>query len=510
MKRIFSSLLYLSLALFFTAAIGVADVKTSGIFGDSMVMQRDIPLRVWGWTKANIDVRVTLARHVGVSKSDSDGRFEVTLDPLPAGGPHQLVIEGDETLTFEDVLIGEVWICSGASNMTWPVASSSNGALELLTSKYPNLRLMTIPHVGAEEPQERFEAEWVACTPLTAKYFSGVGYYFGRQLHLSLEVPVGLIENSWPGSTIEAWIGREELESIGEYDQLLEQWSSQFPDGGSGAGRFEWDDQLSDWEVIRRRSGTDPMSEQFKTNARPASIYNGVLHPLIGYGIRGAIWYQGESDTERADQYRELFPLMIESWRRAWGLGDFPFYWAQLANFGTATDSTGSSRWAELREAQTMTSSKLPNTGQVVTTDLGEATEVHPANKRGVANRLARWALSPTYGFSNPLSPGGGLARQSPILKTIKFDGRVATLRFEHPNGGMSTPGDTEPVGFAIAGEDRVFVNARAKIVDVWGTVLVWSDEVGNPVAIRYAWADNPISNLSGGFPVTPFRTDDW
>jgi sialate O-acetylesterase len=236
---------------------------------------------------------------------------------------------------------------------------------------------------------------------------------------------------------------------------------------------------------------------------RPANLYNGVLHPVIGYTIRGAIWYQGESNAGRAYQYRDLFPLMIQGWRDDWGQGDFPFYWVQLADFRPEVDQPAESDWAELREAQTMTMSKLTNTGQAVITDLGEAADIHPKNKQDVAKRLVRWALAKDYGIEIPY--------RSPTYKSMQTDGAKATVKFDHIGKGLDTFDVREPIGFAIAGKDKVFVNAEAKIVGK-DTMEIWSDSVASPVAVRYAWADNPICNVQSadGLPMTPFRSDDW
>ncbi len=505
---------YVLLALFvLLTQVCHAEVKTSSVFGDSMVLQRDMPIHVWGWTTPNIEVRVTLAGHEGVARSDKNGRFDVTLDPLSAGGPHELVIQGDETKTFTDVLVGEVWICSGESNMAWPVSNAKGGDLELLTAKYPEIRLLSVPHVGAREPQDHFKGKWEVCTAKSVKHFSAVGYFYGRQLHQSLHVPIGLIDNAWEGSTAEAWIDRDALEDDGRYRELLDKWDAlakaqAAEDVIPRATTVEWDDRLGDWDAIRRRSRA--AQNQLVGNREPSSIYNGVLHPTIGYTIRGVIWYQGESNVDRAHQYRDLFPLLISSWRQAWGQGDFPFYWVQLADFHEEVKSPGESRWAELREAQSMTLSKLPNTGQVVAIDLGAAGNIHPRNKQEVGRRLTRWALTRTYRFSNPLCPQGAVTHQSPTYVSFAVDRSVATVKIDHVNGGLRTVDDAAPTGFAIAGKDRVFVAAKARIVGRWGPIEVWSDAVEHPVAIRYGWADNPVCNVYGGLPMTPFRTDDW
>ena len=265
----------------------------------------------------------------------------------------------------------------------------------------------------------------------------------------------------------------------------------------------KWQERVKAWE--KNKKGNKPRAPRnvLAGQHRPANLYNGVLYPVLGYTIRGAIWYQGESNAGRAYQYRDLFPLMIDSWRKEWGQGDFPFYWVQLADFRPEVDQPGESDWAELREAQSMTMSKLPNTGEAVITDLGEAADIHPKNKQDVAKRLARWALANEYGYDIPF--------RSPTFESMTVEGSKAILKFDHVGGRLDTFDVREPIGFAIAGGDKKFVHANAKIVGK-DTIEVWSDEVSEPVAVRYAWADNPICNVqsSEGLPMTPFRSDDW
>ena len=496
-------LLTFLIALTMMANLCVAEVTTSPVFGDSMVVQRDMPVHVWGWTQPNIDVHVAMAGHEAETTSDKNGRFDVKLDPLPAGGPHEMVIQADETRTFKDVLVGEVWVCSGQSNMQWPVGSANDPDLETLTANFPNIRLITVPRVGIQEPQNSFEGAWEACTPTSARDFSAVGYFFGRQLHQTLNVPIGLIDNAWGGSAAEAWVNRSELEKAGKYDELLEKWDTLAKTYDHEAAMNSYRKRLAAWEKNKKGNRPRPPRDQLTGNHRPANIYNGVLHPTIGYTIRGAIWYQGESNSSRAYQYRDLFPLMIKNWRDEWKQGDFPFYWVQLADFQAEVDTPGDSSWAELREAQTMTMSKLPNTGEAVIIELGEASDIHPRNKQDVAKRLARWALANDYGYDIPF--------RSPTYQSMTIKDGKATLKFDHVGGKLDTFDVREPIGFAIAGEDRKFVNAKAKITGK-DTIEVWSEDVKAPVAVRYAWANNPICNVqsSEGLQMTPFRTDEW
>ncbi len=313
-----------------------------------------------------------------------------------------------------------------------------------------------------------------------------------------LGVPIGLINDAWGGSACEAWIRRDILADDEKYAPMLKRW-----------GKLEKD--YDDWwgAVAKAKADGKPsplapanLEQLMHGNSRPGNIYNGVLKPTIGYGIRGVIWYQGESNAGRAYQYRDLFPLMIKSWRDEWGQGDFSFYWVQLADFMAETPEPKESAWAELREAQTM-ALKLPKTGEAVIIDLGEGKDIHPTNKQDVANRLARWALARDYGLKIPF--------QSPTYQGMEKHGKKIALHFDHVGRGLKTFDVAEPRGFAIAGSDRKFVSAKAKITGP-AAIEVWSDAVSEPSAVRYAWADNPVCNLysAEGLPLTPFRTDDW
>ena len=491
------------LALMLVPQVALAELRMCSLFGDSMVVQRDKPIHVWGWAKPGTEVSVQMAGKLAVGSAAGDsGRFDVSLDPLPAGGPHEMVIKADETRTIKDVLVGEVWICSGQSNMAWQVSNANDADLESMTAKYPNIRLISVPQVGTQEPQDDFVGKWEACTPESVKNFSAVGYFFGRQLHQTLDVPIGLIDNAWGGSAAEAWVRRDVLEDAGKYDELLKKWDDLAASYDHEAEMEKYQQRLAKWKETKKGNAPRAPRNQLTGNHRPANIYNGVLKPTIGYTIRGVIWYQGESNASRAYQYRDLFPLMIQNWRDDWQ-DDFPFYWVQLADFQAEVAEPGPSTWAELREAQTMTMSRLANTGEAVIIDLGEASDIHPKNKQDVAKRLARWALAKNYGIAVPY--------QSPTYKSWEAQGGKAIVKFDHVGGRLDTFDVREPIGFAIAGEDQKFVHATAKIVGK-DTIEVWSDEVEAPKAVRYAWANNPICNVQSaeGLPMTPFRTDDW
>jgi len=510
MRRLYCLLAVVTLSLA-TPTLSRAELNLPNVFTDHMVLQRNHQNPVWGWDKPGTAVTVKIAGQEHSAKADKDGRWEVKLEPLKAGGPHVLEVSGTSDKKIDDVLVGEVWVCSGQSNMAWPVSSANDPKLEQLTAKYPQIRLLTVPNRASQDSENNFSGAWKVCSPDTVNDFSAVGYFFGRQLHQTLDVPVGLIDNAWGGSSAEAWVNRGLLKEDGRFDELLAKWEDTEQSYDPGKAKAAHEKALEVWkekakkareagkpEPRRPRGPYNPLT----SNHRPGNLYGGCLHPIIGYGIRGAIWYQGESNARRAYQYRDLFPLMITHWRDEWNQGDFPFYWVSLADYRREVAEPTGSDWAELREAQTKTLS-LPNTGEAIITDLGEADDIHPRNKQDVAKRLARLALANEYDYD--------VVAGSPRYKSHTVDGNKIVVTFQNVGTQMDTFDVREPVGFIIAGEDRVFVPAEARITGK-DTVEVWADSVKNPVAVRYAWADNPVCNLQNtvGLPATPFRTDDW
>ena len=492
--------------------IAAADVSLNNMFGDHMVLQQGIRNKVWGKADPGEAVTVTLGGQTHSTTAAADGSWHVFLDPVQEyGGPHTLTVKGKNTVAFDDVLIGEVWVCAGQSNMQWSLDQVNDSDLEKVAAKFPNIRLVSVPQVGTQEPQWNFNGKWQVCSPETVGGFSAVGYLFGKQLHHTLGVPVGLINNAWGGSAAEAWVKREKLAANEKLKPLHDRWVKM--EEGLAAAAAEFETKLADWKAAAEKAKAEgqpapnqPINPdgQMRGNARPGNIHSGVLTPSIGYGIKGAIWYQGESNAGRAYQYRELFPFMIKSWREEWGLGEFPFYWVQLADFGGEKAAPAESNWAELREAQTMTMTVLPNTGEAVIIDIGEGKDIHPKNKQDVARRLARWALAETYKVP-------GITARSPLYKSMEKQGSKIVLSFDHATGGWRPFDVAELIGFTIAGADRKFVVAKAVVLGD-GRIEVWSETVGDPVAVRYAWADNPVCNMysAAGLPLTPFRTDDF
>ena len=504
------SLFVFLISVVFTMDVN-ADIEVSSIFTDHMVVQRDKPIVVWGNAGPGEEVSVSIAGLTGQAKAGKGGRWKATLGALEVGGPHELVIQGTNTIVIKDVLVGEVWICSGQSNMQWSVSQSNDPELERLAATFPKIRLITVPQVGTQTTQTDFEGEWKVCTPETVSNFSAVGYFFGRQLHQTLDVPIGLIDTAWGGSACEAWIPREVLEAAGNYDALLAKWDKMADEYDAEGIKRDYEKRLAEWKVkaeeARRNKKPVPRRPGLPRNPlvgqhRPANLYNGVLAPVVGYPIRGAIWYQGENNASRAHQYQNLFPLMIQTWRDKWGGKDFPFYWVQLADFRDEVAEPGESDWAELREAQTM-ALDLPNSGQAVITDLGESHDIHPRNKQDVAKRLARWALARDYGFD--------LVYRSPQYQGHEVKGSKVLITFDVFGSQLDTHDVRDVIGFTIAGEDRKFVKAKARMIGS-NQIEVWADGVDDPVSVRYAWANNPICNVQNRehLPLTPFRTDQW
>jgi len=637
------------------AAVVRAEVRLPAIIGDNMVLQQGMKVRIWGSANAGEHMTVTFDKKPVNTVADAQGRWQVWIGPLKAGGPSELTVNN---LSIKNVLVGEVWLCSGQSNMEWPLINTINGAETVAQATNPEIRLFSVEHQTSATPLSDVQGHWVVTTPEDAANFSAVGYFFGRELYQHLKIPIGLIDSSWGGTPAEAWTTNDALTSSAElkpildryqsslnalpqakeaYARALAQWEEknlyldagnkgealgyadpaasttgwsrmdlpkQFETAGllidgavwfrkevelpaswagkalvlklppiddldvtylngikigatgretpnsymvprryvvpgslvkvgrnviavrvfdsAGEGGFSRGGAMSlgpngdDAQAIDLRGswdykvelalepkhpdwGTRPEAVGVSNQNNPSVLYNAMIAPLVPFSIRGVIWYQGESNAGRAYQYRTLFPLMIRSWRSAWGR-DFPFYFVQLANWHANKAEPDESDWAELREAQTMTL-REPQTGMAVTIDIGDENDIHPRNKLDVGRRLAAWALADTY--SQKVIPSG------PLFEHFRIDGDEIRIRFKH-GVGLKTSDGGPLKGFAIAGEDRRFVWADARIDG--DTVIVSNPKVVKPVAVRYGWADNPIANLynKAGLPASPFRTDDW
>ena len=628
-----------------------ANPRLPKIFSDGMVLQRNQPIPLWGWADAKEKITIHFDKQTKMVKADKDGKWMVKLDAEIAGGPYQLEVVGKTTVSIQDVLVGEVWVCSGQSNMEMPIAGwgkVQNYQQEIAAADYPAIRQFLVTKAVSSFPKEDVAGgDWKLCSPKTAGDFTAVGYFFARELYKKLNIPIGLINTSWGGTMVETWISRGAFEKSDEFKSMIatmplvnldsiakfkeramiktiESLQGDYTDHANVAHWADKDFDDSKWPKMKlpgmwenQHMGLDDLDGlvwfrktimvddvdagkpailnlgkiddsddtyvngvkigemknkygddrsykiaagvlkagrnviairvedtggggglysnatdlhlsignksipldgewQFRVeaiyadggktgpNSYPTLLYNAMLSPLIPYGIKGAIWYQGESNAGRAFQYRKAFPLMINDWRQHWGQGDFPFYFVQLASFNASNgNSTTGSTWAELREAQTLTLS-LPNTGMAVTTDIGEATDIHPKNKQEVGKRLASIALVKDYGQNQEFS--------GPVYNSMKVTGDKVVLSFTHIGKGLMVKDKYGYLrGFELAGSDHQFHYAKAYIDGE--TIVVGSAEVGSPVALRYGWADNALeANLfnKDGFPAAPFRTDDW
>lgn len=514
----------------FVASAVFADVKLPAIIGDNMVLQRGHANAIWGWADPGEEITVEFNEQTHKATADDSGKWSVRLRPMRQGGPFEMKIAGKNEQNLKNILIGDVWVCSGQSNMEWSVKNSNDKDNEIANAKYPNIRLITVPKASSSTPKDNFNGSWTECSPETVPNFSAVAYFFGRQVHQETKVPIGLIHTSWGGSSCETWINPE---VVAQYKMF--------------------------GEIMNRKANVEKEKPNGGDNQQAGYLYNGMIVPIKAYGIKGAIWYQGETNAGRAYQYRTLFPLMIQNWREEWGQGDFPFYFVQLANFMDVSAEPQESAWAELREAQSMTAQSLRNTGEAVIIDIGEAKDIHPRNKQDVGLRLALLALNRDYrdlrggrggefaergergertirnerrermdrereqgeqrergerneriaqrmrqGFQNP--------SEGPRFQSMMIRGEKAFISYRQGTAsGLKVKEGEEVKGFAVAGADRKFYWATAKIVEN-NRVEVSCPEVPHPVAVRYAWANNPVCNLYnvGNLPACPFRTDMW
>lgn len=636
---------YLLSLFLFLAVCSHANIKLPKIFGDNMVLQREKSIPVWGWAAPGEKVIVQLHKQTITTVADKNGKWMLKLLPEKAGGPYTFIAKGKNSIIYNNVLIGEVWICSGQSNMEMPIAGwgkINNYEQEIEDASYPQIRHIKIPNTVSGTPQDDVESgEWKIANPQNTGDFTATGYFFARELYKQLKVPIGLINASWGGTMVETWISREAFQQSPEFKNMIagmpavnldsvakmrtaavlkkiEAAQGALVSKEEAAGWSEASVNISDWPQMNlpglwesnglagldgvvwfrrlfnlrvedagkeavlelsmiddnditwvngvkvgstnaynvKRKYTIPagvlkegvnsiairvedtgggggvygeasdmkisfgnlqqsLSGQWSyrvesallntgvgPNDYPTLLFNAMIQPLIPYAMRGAIWYQGETNAGRAYQYRKAFPLMINDWRKRWG-SNFPFYFVQLATFNADNgNSKKGSTWAELREAQTQTLA-LPNTGMAVTTDIGNPTDIHPKNKQDVGKRLAAIALHNLYG-KNIVSSG-------PLYQSMKLSGNKATLTFTNIGSGLVEKGNGNLSGFEVAGADKVFYPATATIVG--NTVVVSSPSVAHLIAVRFGWADDAgADNLFNkeGFPASPFRTDSW
>jgi len=631
--------LFLFIAFSFYAT---ANVRLPKIFATDMVLQRNKLIPVWGWADANEKIEIKFNKQIKTTKADKNGKWTIRLDAENAGGPYELSIKGRNKISIKNVLVGDVWICSGQSNMEFKVSEAENADKEIDDANYPSIREFTVSRDLSSLPLDDVKVgKWEVCNTSTVGNFTAVGFFFAKKIYAELKIPIGLIHTSWGGTVSETWTSREGFESSDEFKEMIagmpnvnldsiskvsiksvtkrveslqgskinpaivgaykglafddsnwpqlnvpEIWESQSLGELDGvvwlrktiilsaneagkAGTIELskidDEDISyvngvevgrnnNWDVKRKYTiaegilnegnnvisirvvdnngggGIYGESDDFKItigdkiiplkgnwkyqvesvksdigpNSYPSLLYNAMVNPLIPYAFEGVLWYQGESNSSRAQQYKKAFPLLITDWRKKWSQGDFPFYFVQISSFNANNgNSNNGSMWAELREAQSQTL-KLPNTGMCITTDIGNPTDIHPTNKQDVGKRLAAIALKNVY-KQNRICTG-------PTYKSMEIQGNKIIVSFDNLGSGLFTPDKYGYVkGFEIAGEDRLFYFAKAQIVN--NKVVVFSEKAANPVAIHFGWADDASDNNlynNEGFPADSFRTDNW
>ena len=500
-------------AILLLAGPGRADITLPAIFSDHMVLQRDVPVPVWGWAEPGEHVAASIAGKTRTATADATGRWKLKLDRLSAATPTTLTVKGHNTIVVQDVLVGEVWLGSGQSNMQLSVNDVTNAWQERASANIPEIRMFTVARHPATTPQTNCDGQWVVCSSETVGSFSATAYFFGRELHQKLAVPVGLIHASWGATPIETWTSLPGQEAKLELAPVLKHWQATLPAPDRKAlARAQYAREQALWtnSAAKRKAEGKPVPPEPPRPADPrldknypANLFNGMIAPIIPYAIRGAIWYQGENNTanDLARLYSIQLPLLIEDWRQHWNQGDFPFGWVQLPNFkAKATDPAEFSNWSVIRECM-LQSLRVNNTGMAITIDVGDPVLIHPKNKQAVGHRLALWALARVYGLDIPFS--------GPLPAGQTINGDQVILSFSHTEGGLVASGG-ELTGFAIAGADHRWIWAKAFIRN--DQVIVSSPEVQSPKAVRYAWAANPAASLfnGAGLPASPFRTDDW
>jgi len=505
MKRAF---LVAILPLLFVSQVFAAELKLGTPFTSHMVLQREKPVAVWGWADAGETVSVKFADQTKSVEAGEDGKWMVQLDSMSANAkPQSMTIEaGDSGKTaLDDILVGEVWLGSGQSNMVWTVQNSNNAKEEIAAANYPNIRLFKESSGYADTPQSVGKGQWAHCSPQTVGGFSATLYYFGREIHKELDVPVGLIVSAVGGTPIESWIdGDAQLanEHLAEYSTNR---SKSYEAMKSPAAVARYEKALENWkqQVQAAKAENKPTPRRPRDPRESAKkgilggLYNAKISPLIPYTIRGALWYQGESNAspQSAKFYQHQLPLLVTDWRQQWG-EDFPFAWVQLPNY-----DTGGRNWPVIREGM-MRTLKVPNTGMAITLDIGDPKDIHPKNKQDVGYRLSLWAMGTVYGKQVPATSG-------PLVEGFKTQGNSMVVKFMFTAGGLKAKNGSL-TGFEIAGEDQQWKPAEAKIDG--SKVVVSSPEVKKPAAVRYAWENNPKASLfnDAGLPASPFRTQEW
>jgi len=495
---------YTCTLLVLCAAAASAHLRLPAIISDNMVLQQNSNAALWGWANPGEIVTVQASWMASPLKTvaDDKGKWTVSVKTIKAGGPYTLRFIATDTITVKNVLLGEVWLASGQSNMEFFMGKMANASYtgvidyqkEIAAADYPSIRMIDVGNKVAQEPQTDFAGKWKLCSPQTADTFSAVAYYFAREIRQATGYPIGIINSTWGGTPAESWTREQILQADTGFRKILERYRvklDSFP-----LQQEAYKTELQKWTADSSAAKTaKPKAPANPTNNKsPYVLYNGMIAPIIPYTLKGVIWYQGENNADRAWQYRRLFPAMIENWRSDWNLNNLPFYFVQI--------SPHRSQNPEIRDAQLYTYRHTPHTGMAVTIDNGDSLDIHPRNKKLVGDRLSRWALYYEYGRKNTVY-------SSPLYKSYKINGNKITISFDYTDGGLVAK-DGPLTEFTIAGSDSVFVPAQAIIKG--NTVVVWNDDVKKPQAVRFAWKNVPHPNLynKAGLPASPFRTDSY
>ena len=533
MKRLSSVVLACSLTVLGWSGAW-ADVRLPKIFTDNMMLQRDKPVRVWGWAEPGEQVNVTLAGKQAAAQTDKDGRWSVEMPALKEGENLELTVAGKNTLTLKNVIVGDIWLCSGQSNMEMGLGGCLGAAEDIKSADLPKIRQIKFNHVTSAyaEPDAPAATAWQVCSPQSAGGMTAVGFYYAREVQAKTGVPIGILDDNWGGTAIEPWVAPEGMELVPELKQAAAERQNAM--AAYRTNQLPKAIEAMEIWIAATRTALEkdaPLIPAPRIPGHPGAngwcgMYNAMINPLVHFPIKGALWYQGESNGGEGESYYDKMRALVGGWRKQWGQADLPFYYVQLANFQGATDDpAGGDGWAKLRGAQTKALS-IPNAGMAVIIDIGEANDIHPKNKYDVGLRLARWALARDYGQKD-LVPSG------PIFKEMKIEGGKAKLFFDHVGSGLMvgkkegrapTVEDKEAAlkRFAIAGADPSSPGGSAAAGKKWhwaeaviegNAVVVSSPAVAQPVAVRYAFSYNPTgANLYNreGLPASPFRTDDW
>ncbi len=506
MNRLIALSAWLIAALLIVSPVR-ANVSLPEIIGSNMVLQREMPINVWGWADPDEEVTVSIGDNQASTKADAGGEWRVQLKPIASADTVEMTVKGKNTIQLKNILVGEVWVGSGQSNMQWSVKQANDPEKEIAEAKFPKIRLFLVPLVPSGTPAQHVNAQWVECSPETVPNFSAVLYFFGRHLHKELNVPLGLIATSWGGTRIEPWIPPVGYESEPELTSQLEQVRS--VNARYNQQLLTQVKLLKTWLAAAEAAGesgkqlpnfpTVP-NHPLNSNGAPTGLYNGMIHPLVPFSARGAIWYQGESNNGMGMQYHTLMKGLIAGWRKVWNNPDLAFYYVQLApyKYGAANETNLAGIW----EAQAATLS-VPHTGMAVTTDIGAVGDIHPRNKQEVGRRLALWALAHDYGKKD-------LVYSGPLYDSHAVELDQVRIKFKHSAGGLKSLDGKPLTWFTVAGEDKKFVPAQAQIDGE--TVVVSSAKVLSPTAVRFGFNQIAEPNLANkaGLPASPFRTDRW